>query len=278
MARRIPRALLACAPGGSINLNGVSNLRKILVALVPAVLVLASCTPHRQKSMLPTTVEVRAPRPDTRQVAIPSSTRCAKEECRLGYADLSEWPDACSFMSQAELKAMFPQAVKFSFSPQEVHYTEGPSGAEIGVVPRARCSIGFVFQGDYVDDAGVTMNYGTDINVSVYRVGSPQQMRKDYDSERTPLDTTTKTIVRRDLGPPECFVQGAGWTCREKHIVFMVTFGYKSLPSWERPTSDVTLRVAGQSPRTVDLAKDPDALAIQQIGTGLVRIVAAKIH
>jgi hypothetical protein len=68
-------------------LNGVSNLRKILVALVPAVLVLASCTPHRQKSMLPTTVEVRAPRPDTRQVAIPSSTRCSKEECRLGYAD-----------------------------------------------------------------------------------------------------------------------------------------------------------------------------------------------
>ncbi|GLY78551.1 hypothetical protein [Actinoallomurus iriomotensis] len=251
-------------------------MRKILAALVPAVLVLASCTPHRPKSMLPTTVEVLAPRPDTRQVAIPSSTRCAKEECRLGYADLAEWPDACSLLSQAELKAMFPQAVKFSFSPQEIHYTEGPSGAEIGAVPRARCSIGFAFQGDYVDDAGVTMNYGTIISVDVYRVGSAEQMRKDFDSERTTL-ATAKPVVRHDLGAPECFQDG-GWTCREKHIVFKVGFSYKGLPSWERPTSDVTLKVAGRPPRTVDLAKDPDTLALQQIGSGLVRLIAAKIH
>lgn len=58
----------------------------------------------------------------------------------------------------------------------------------------------------------------------------------------------------------------------------MVTFDYKALPTWERPASDVTLKVAGRPARTVDLAKPPDALAIQQIGGGLVRLVAAKLR
>jgi hypothetical protein len=163
---------------------------------------------------------------------------------------------------------MFPQAITFDLLRHEVRYAAG-----LGVVPKARCSIVFAFQHRRPDDAGVSTDYGMGISLSVFRVGSAQRMRKDYAAERKVLG---QVAVRRDLGPTECFVEGPGWTCRTPHVIFMVTIGYHGQPDRRQPA--VTLKVAGQPPRTVDLTQPPDTTAVQQIGTSLVRIVAAKIH
>jgi hypothetical protein len=253
---------------------------RLVAGLLPAVLVLTCCMPsHRPKNMLPSTVVVKPARPEARRISIPSPAGCDKEECEAGYADLTQWPDACTLVSQAEVKTVFPQAVKFRVSTDDVHFKGSrPPFGEIGIAKNARCMLNFAFQGDYVDDAGVVLNYGASVFVEVERVGTRRKVKDDYDIDRKDSAREGQVSVQKNLGPPECYLMGQTWTCDDDRVLFSVSLDYAHLPSYEKATNRVTLEIAGQPPHAVDLTQKPDAFAMEHIGVELVRLVSSKTH
>ncbi|MGI5231618.1 hypothetical protein [Actinoallomurus sp. CA-142502] len=248
----------------------------------------SSHSSHAPKAALPTAITVQAVQPEKRHVAIPATSG------ESGYADVTQWPDACAFVSKAELTAVFPQAADISFEAHDVDL-KTTRGREIGVAKKADCTIDLLFPGRFTDKAGATYRYGFTFDIGLDGVGDPQWMKHDYDEDRRAMKEAAGESslgpdgkwakgywsARRDLGPGECFTDDGTWECHEKRMIFKVGVRLSGMPTGEHMNSRLRFDVAGQAPQVVDmvdldLANESHRFVVQNVVTRLVQLVSAK--
>lgn len=138
-----------------------------------------------------------------------------------------KWPDACSLLSDGEIRALLPQATRITRKPEKnsasSSFLKGPREKDrTAVAPRGSCEYGFRLANatEPIDD--------NNIYVRIMGIGGPRLVRRAYDQWLATMreGSSQKNSIQRlgsSAGPEECFLFRNGTselTCRQGPLLY----------------------------------------------------------
>ena len=112
----------------------------------------------------------------------------------------AQWPDACTLLSDAEVKAVLPQAEDFTREKQSLTLRRidflKPENSTTEEIPAAGCDIWFRLPDDY---DGRNAN----IDLFVLRIAGPSVIEKEYRDDRK--DKSAIQELGRSWGADDCY-------------------------------------------------------------------------
>jgi hypothetical protein len=174
-------------------------------------------------------IELGEAHPSGSSIQVPTGARVHPEE----------WPDACRFLTDAEIRGLLPNTEAVRRTPEKVTLLDPDllSGDNLtGDAPHGSCD----YQADHGDDTGVK------ITVAISSVGLPADVRSAFERERagalenkTEYDTVKSVTIEGATG---CFRHGSTdnpqVSCHKGNLAFEVE-------TWASELADVPFEETG---------------------------------
>jgi hypothetical protein len=191
--------------------------------------------------------------PPAARIAVPSPDA-------NGLAPFASWPKACDLLTDADVRALLPQAFRIQHRSEDVTFDLRHGALAPGrqqAVAGASCSISWWLPGGSSDPKFDSPT--VELSVSLVAVGAPALVRTNY----WDAQTANFHVVQQDLGADECVEQfSESYQCRRQQVAFSI--------GWTLHSQAMD-RFQGQGDATFK------QFFGQHVGVELVRAVVAKL-
>ncbi|MEC3953760.1 hypothetical protein VMT65_12030 [Nocardia sp. CDC153] len=234
--RRRGRILIPLAIGLAVlGLIGQWGIDRMLHGDHDSAALPSTTTTYVKPTAVPLQVGTAAPDGSRLDIHVPAGTELA----------VDKWPDGCTLLTDAELRAILPQATNFHRTAQPLELigvTNGHVDMHKGYIPRAGCEFGFQLPRPLQPNA-LSTTEGASLTVMMLGIVDPSLTDQLYEKDRDPILEREMTDIGNAWGPDACYTwhnrgdtKGGDYSvaCRQGQYYFEVSLNpYTALPEFQ---------------------------------------------